>query len=217
MLRRRLSIIYKFFIILSTAIGITLNIASTTSVLSMVSYFTILSNFFCLTSTVVFLILSFMKKDYSSSKIYYVIKGSMVIMIFLTGVIYTIGQVSSNFENGIQSMTPGNILVHKVSPLLVITDYFFFDKKGFFKFRYTIYWIILPVIYVIYVYFYSDHGGRFFQIGGSEKYGYFFLDYEALGYLNVMKWLFLILVFLICASMFLVFIDHAVGKKERPR
>ena len=62
---------------------------------------------------------------------YYVIKGGIVIAIFITAIMYQIAltpysfQMDYNFGNRYLA----NLLVHVISPLLVTLDYFLFDYK----------------------------------------------------------------------------------------
>lgn len=220
-MRRRLSIYYKLLIILSTAIGISLNIFKTTSTMAMLSYYTMLSNLICFVSYSIFLILDIREKEYKN-KIYYILKGAIIMAIFLTAVVYRVGLMPNHFQmdslkNTISNTDIANKLVHTVSPILVILEYFLFEKKGNFKMHYPIYWLIIPSFYVIYVYIYAKLGGRFFNIGGSEKFAYFFLDYESIGVMNVAKWIMLIMFFMISMSYILIYIDCKIGKKRTRR
>lgn len=220
-MRRRFSIYYKLLIILSTAIGISLNILKTTSTLAMLSYYTMLSNGICLISFSIFLILDILKKEYKNN-VYYAIKGAIIMAIFLTAIVYRVGLMPNHFQmdslqNTISNKDIANKLVHTISPILVILEYFLFERKGYFKMYYPIYWIIIPSCYVIYVYIYAKLGGRFFNIGGSEKFAYFFLDYESIGIINVVKWIMLIMIFMISVSYILIYIDCKIGKKKTRR
>jgi hypothetical protein len=158
-----------------------------------------------------------LKKDYRKSEVYYVVKGGIVICIFITAIMYQIAlmpygfHMDYNFENRYLA----NLLVHVVSPLLVILDYFLFDTKGKFKWFYPIIWLFIPLNYIIYVYTYSLSGGRFYGIGGSRDFAYIFLDYNQIGYISVAKFLIIMTIFILIISYMLVLIDKKLGSLKK--
>ncbi len=87
-------------------------------------------------------------------------------------------------------------------------DYILFDEKGNFKFRYSILWTFYPITYVVFVYTYSSLGGTFYNIGGSKKYAYPFLDFENYGVSTVLIWTFLIGLAIVLLGVILVFVDR---------
>lgn len=220
MTRRRLSIGYKILVILSLSIGILLNVINTSSVPALLSYYTLQSNIICFVAFACFLYLDLQNVS-KKSDIYYLLKGAVVIAIFITAFVYTCTLAPVNFEmdalqKSVANKWLANLLVHTISPILVIADYFLFDEKGRFKSYYPIIWLLIPFDYVLYVYLYSFSGGQFYSIGGSKEFAYFFLDYHKIGYLGVAMWLFLITGFILAMSCVLVFIDSKLGGKRRP-
>ncbi len=107
------------------------------------------------------------------------------------------------------------MLVHVISPTLVILDYFVFDCKGKFKWFYPFFWLFIPFFYVIYVYIYHLYGGRFFAIGGSRDFAYVFLDYNQIGYIGVAKFLIAMTIFILAISYLLVLIDKKLGNLKK--
>ena len=89
-----------------------------------------------------------------------------------------------------------------------------FDEKGHFKYYYPFIWLIQPLNYIVYVYTYSRLGGTFYNIGGSKKFAYFFLDYNELGYLGVIKWLIGIGMIILILSEFIVVIDKKCAREN---
>lgn len=218
MTRRKFSIGYKILVLLSLAIGILLNLIKTTSVSALLSYYTLQSNIICLVGFACFLYLEIRQEE--KSDIYYLIKGAIVIAIFITAFVYTCTLAPTNFEmdslqKSVENKWVANLFVHSISPAMVIADYFLFDEKGKFKCYYPIFWLIIPLNYVLYVYMYSFSGGEFFNIGGSKHFAYFFLDYEKIGYLGVAKWLILMGLFIVFVSYLFVFIDSKLGGTKR--
>ena len=175
------------------------------------SYYTLQSNVICLIAFIIVLTLGLLDRQYKTD-IYYLIKGGLVIAIAITAIIYHIALAPGGFQmdalqNSISNKVLANFLVHTVSPLLVLLDYVLFDEKGHFKFFYPILWLIQPLNYVVYVYTYSNLGGSFYNIGGSRQFAYFFLDYNELGYMGVLKWLVIIILGILIVSEILVILD----------
>ena len=216
MTRKIISICYKVFTIFSLISGIFLNLSNTSSVRALMSYYTLQSNVICLIAFMIILILELLNKQYHTD-IYYLIKGGLVITIAITAIIYHIALAPGGFQmdalqNSINNKQLANFLVHTVSPILVLLDYVLFDEKGHFKLFYPILWLIQPLNYVVYVYTYSNLGGSFYNIGGSRRFAYFFLDYKKLGYLEVLKWLIVIILGILIISELLVVLDKIFKK-----
>lgn len=222
MTKRRISLFYKFLTIISITTGILLNVCNTKSITALLSYYTSQSNIICLISFICYVYIEIRYKDVPKNNIYYITKGAIVIAIFITAVLYRVALAPKGFEMGIVKRSIGsnykkcaNFLVHTFSPILVIGDYFLFDEKGKFKWYYPIIWLFIPISYVFYVYTYSYLGGRFYSIGGSRKYAYFFLDYEDIGRINVFKWILFIAIFIEIISYGLVIFDVIRGRKKK--
>lgn len=216
--RRTLSYFYRILLIASLSTGIILNVIDTTSVSAILSYYTLQSNIICLAFFVFILIVSAVKDDYQESDVYHLVKGCITIIIAITGLVYAIALGPIGFDmqidtSGLKNFM-SNFLVHRLSPILVILDYFFFDKKGKFKFYYPFLWLIIPLNYLMYVYTYSANGGKFFGIGGSRKYAYFFLDYTQIGYTGVAWAIVIMVIFILVISFLLVIVDRVVGRRE---
>ena len=220
MTKKNISLCYKILVILSLLIGIIINLINTSSVISILSYYTLQSNIICLILFIYYLICEIRKKEYKND-MYYLIKGAIVIAIIITALVYRIALAPTNFDmasltKAVNNNQIADFLVHTLSPILVVFDYFLFDQKGNFKLYYPIIWLIVPFYYILYVYTYSSHGGKFYSIGGSRQFAYFFLDYNVLGYLGVFRWIMLFSIFIVLISFCLVIYDYAVGNDEKP-
>lgn len=218
-MRRKVSIIYKILVTLSLAAGILINVVKTASVSAILSYYTLQSNIICLVAFIGIVIMELRK--WQKNDVYYLIKGAITIAILITGITYLCALAPVGFQMDFQketlaNKTISNLLVHVVSPILVLVDYFLFDEKGNFKRFYPIIWLFIPFDYVLYVYTYGSSGGTFYNIGGSNKFAYFFLDYEKIGYLGVAKWITAITCSILFVSYLLVYIDKKLrDRKER--
>lgn len=222
MTKRRFSLCYKFLTITSLATGIMLNVSNTKSIISLLSYYTSQSNVICLLAFICSVYIEIRYENIPKSDNYYIIKGGIVVAIFITAIVYRVALAPTGFEmdalkNSIANNHKelANFLVHTFSPLLVIGDYFLFDEKGRFKWYYPIIWLLIPLSYVFYVYIYSYVGGEFYSVGGSRKYAYFFLDYEEIGKIGVLKWIIFMTIFIEVVSYILVIFDVIRGKKGK--
>lgn len=216
MKERKVSIIFKLLVVMSLLAGILLNVVHTTSISAILSYYTLQSNIVCL---IMFLgiIIAIMSKNNYRTSIYYLLKGGSTMAILITGITYQIALAPNNFYMEVSYTIQterywANLLVHIVSPILVLLDYVLFDEKGNFKYYYPIIWLFLPLGYVIYVYTYSARGGRFYGIGGSKEFAYIFLDYNQIGYGGVLKAIVVIVIVILMVSYLLVFLDRQKRK-----
>lgn len=213
----KISFLYRKLVTASLAIGILLNLINTTLIEFLLSYYTMWSNLLCLAFFLFLEIGDREKYNYQEKNWYYILKGEITMAILLTFVIYLVGLVpnklpmyhQSPFERGINTKQIANILVHIVSPLLVIGDYYF-DPKGHLKYYYPIIWLIFPSLYVSFVY---SGKGKFYGIGGSRKYAYYFLDYEILGINRVIGYIAGIVIAIIVVGTLFVFLDKKLAKK----
>ena len=218
MKREKFSVIFKLLVIMSLLAGILLNVVHTTSISAILSYYTLQSNIVCLIMFLGIIIAMMSKNNYRTNNIYYLLKGGTIMAILITGITYQIALAPNNFYMDISYTMRterywANLLVHVISPILVLLDYVLFDEKGNFKYYYPIIWLFLPLSYVIYVYSYSARGGSFYGIGGSREFAYIFLDYNKIGYSGVFKSIIIIVLLILLASYIFVFLDRKLKRK----
>ena len=221
MTKSKSSVCYRILVVLSLLAGILINVIKTKSVSAILSYFTLQSNILCFAFFASIVFMELRKKNYKS-EVYYLVKGGITIAILITGLTYLFALSPTGFcmdfqQKTLANKTISNLLVHVVSPILVTLDYFLFDEKGHFKRYYPIIWLCIPFDYLLYVYTYSSSGGTFFNIGGSKKFAYFFLDYEKIGYLGVAKWVMLITLCILFVSYLLVWFDRKMRDQRELR
>lgn len=222
-MNKKLFFIYRLLIVLSLLIGIVLNLINTTSIKKILSYYTMQSNILCLITFIIFIINDISGTEYKKSNTYFIIKGAITITILLTLSVYLMSLVPNNLpmyeKSGIclNKKKIANLFVHIISPILVIMDYFLFDEKGYFKLYYPIIWLFLPILYLQYVYIYNAIGGSFYNLGGSNEFGYFFLDYKKIGVINVVGWIISLSLFVLLISYLLIYIDKKRSKQKRYR
>ncbi|MCI8470581.1 MAG: Pr6Pr family membrane protein [Clostridia bacterium] len=217
--RRRVSFVYRLGTITSLFLGIVLSFATTTNARYLLSYYTTQSNLLCLVVFVFLFIGDLIGYDYQKRKVYYFLKGTITIAILVTAIVYVVALLPNDLPMYTVSSREaerwgkimGNLLVHVISPLLVTVDYYFLDEKGNFKFFYPTTWLFFPVLYVCFVY---SGKGKFYRIGGSKKFGYFFLDYEKIGIEGVIIWLTMIAIGIMVLGYTLLFIDRKFAKNK---
>ena len=212
-MNKRTYFIYRFLTIASLASGLILNLINTYSPLTLMAYYTMQSNLLCL---IVFIFFPIIKKNHKN--VYYACKGAVTIAILLTATVYLLALLPNSFSmytvtGNLASKAIANLLVHVISPICVTLDYFLFDEKGLFKLYYPLLWLILPFIYVFFVYIFHSKGGHFYSIGGSRNFAYFFLDYQKIGIKGVINWIVRFFIFIIVLGYLLVIIDKKFAKK----
>ena len=169
-MNKRSYFIYRFLTITSLSLGLILNLFNTPYPSRLMAYFTMQSNLLCL---FVFIFFPLIKKNHKN--LYYSGKGAITIAILLTAIVYLIALMPNKFSmyttnNYNLSKAFGNLLVHVISPILVIFDYILFDEKGYLKLYYPWIWLIIPILYVCFVYLFHSLGGHFYGIGGSRNF-----------------------------------------------
>lgn len=217
--KRTLSFAFKVATLACCLVGVLSNLIRTTSIISILSFYTIQSNLFVLVFYTGYFIVLKLNPNVEKTKTYHILKGATIMVIFLTFIVYTISLHSSNFAMDVKTSSSNifmvsNIFVHFITPVMVFLDYFIFDEKGYFKKIYSIIWYLIPILYLVYVYTYSHFGGQFFSIGGSKKYAYYFLDIDKIGIDGVFNYLslFSLSYFIVC--LLLISIDKALGKRK---
>jgi len=218
--KRKISFVYRLLVIVSLSSGIALNLYHTTSVASMLSYYTLQINVMCLIAFIIFEIADIAKRNYRKHELYYAVKGTLIVAVSIMAIVYKIALAPNNFamdslQKCIENKQIANFLVHELSPILVMFDYFLFDDKGNFKLYYPIIWLFVPLNYVVYVYSYSAGGGNFYGLGGSREFAYFFLDYKQIGYLGVFKWMSFMTILILVLGCVFVFIDNKLAKRQK--
>jgi hypothetical protein len=225
---RLASIIFKALLALGCLTGLVLNLVQSSNPASLISYYTIQSNLVCLVLFIILLILEIRSlpapapEAWRNSPWLSLLKGGCTVYILLTFLVYNfvlapgIAELSTSY----QLYSLQDLLVHYFSPLMVLLDYFLFDRKGRFKAVYPLGWTLLPLAYLLYVFVFASLGGRFYYGGIASKYPYFFLNIEKLGLAGVGKWILFIAAAYLLLSYVLTGIDFVLGKladrKETP-
>lgn len=109
------------------------------------------------------------------------VKGAILMCISVTGLVYHF-MLHGRFEMQ-GTILLSNILLHYVVPILTVIDWVVFDEKGFITVKTALGWLMAPLAYFIFVMIAVSLGAHLGPYG--EKYPYFFLDVEVLGFWRV--------------------------------
>lgn len=142
------------------------------------------------------------------------LKGAVTMMIAVTFIVFAcllaplrntmLGENSS--ASSIYSVS--NILVHYVTPLLVIFDWLLFDKKGQYRRYEPFLWLIIPYCYLVFALIRAEVGGMLPVV--NSRYPYFFIDVDQLDWGGVALWVLGITIFFIVLGYILVLLDCLV-------
>lgn len=149
-------------------------------------YYTIQSNIFVMLTAAVTLVFECRKiKGKPIANAVYTLRFISTVDITLTFVVFAL-MLSPVFvlqNNAAYLASPGNLLVHNLLPLAAIFDWCFFGSSRHFKKRHTLYALIFPLVYCIFMLTRSFLG---LTVDGNLV-PYFFLDYQKSGWFTIGK------------------------------
>lgn len=112
--------------------------------LGYISYFTELSN--------ITVVIWYFNKAFFKSKIKFLnkdsMRGAITLYIWVAGLVFFLVLNAAWHAHGRVKLE--EYTLHGFSPLAFALDYFLFSKKGIFKFKSIILWVIPPIIYLFY-------------------------------------------------------------------
>jgi hypothetical protein len=199
--------IFKLLIIIVSFTGLFLNLKIEPKI-SMILYFTILSNAFVFLFYLVAYML-FLFNKLNKNNIYYIIKGMITINIALTMTVYNIALSDGELY---QLHPIAGLFVHVFTPCMVILDYIIFGEKGNLKKTYPIYWAISLFIYTLICVVYALLGGLFLD---GKPYPYYFMDITKNGIFGVIGYDLILLFIYMSYSYLVLWLDNLVYKMKR--
>lgn len=137
-----------------------------------------------------------------------------VMMIIITGLVYHFVLLPEKIaENPIyQVFTYGNIGAHYITPICMFMDWLLFDEKGKISKREPLICSVVPFAYFVIFSIYGYYGPTI--PGKDTSYVYFFMDWENLGSVGVIKWAVFLLICILCLTYLVYFIDRTLAKKK---
>lgn len=194
----------RIIIVIAAITGFILNSLGSRTPFRQYAYFTIQSNILVAT---VYLILLIKKAD---SKFLQVIKTQATVAIILTGLVYNL--MLRPYLDGIdyEPDTLSDLLVHTITPILVIIEYICFQKTNRTPWYFPLYNLIFPLVYWLFTLVYVVLGGNFNGEDYTSNYPYFFLNFAEFG----IGYFLLVLAFILFISYLLFFVNAIFYKKR---
>lgn len=188
-----------------SGLGVLLNVIRDDWSLNGLAYFTNMSNL------LVFIVYGYLFfKSKSLGKIETMVLYQSVLAIVLTGLVYHL-ILSPTFDEPITVNILPNILVHTLSPMLVVLERFIYSSPKTLHLRHPFYWLIFPIVYYVFVLIYGAYGGRF-GVGTDyeSEYPYFFLDINEYG----IGYFLLVIILIIAIGFVIVYINRHPNKHK---
>lgn len=211
--KRNLSLIYKASLIILCSLGIVMNFKYLKQPIYMIiSYYTIQSNIACLIVIILFFVKELRNSPLTEGQIR--LKAGFTVMIFLTFLVYhfLLTPFLESLDIDYQFLQFSDVLVHYVSPLMVLGDYLLFSEHRLIRKKDPFVWLLIPLTYWIYTLIYAALGGVF-RLGESvSSYPYYFLDIDTYGFLGILPWIGLIMGVYIGLGYGLYGLDYLLGK-----
>lgn len=208
--KTKLSLIYKFLIIIISGIGLYLNF-SIMNFDDAILYFTIQSNLLCFIFYVAAFIL-YLTKKLKKNDTYYLLKGMVTMAITVTMVVYQVIALTDGHPEVYKTHMLACNFVHLFTPLLIIFDYIIFGEKGNLKENYPFIWSIVLIAYLLFDMVYVAAGGTFIT---GEKYPYFYMDPNTYGMTGVIVNCVIIYILFVGYGFIVQTLDNKIGKKKR--
>lgn len=141
-------------------------------------------------------------------------KGAVTMLITVTLLVYHFmlaPRLIQNPDYGFWSLR--NMLLHYVTPIMVILDWLLFDRKGGYRWYSPLLWLIIPVIYLIFILIRAELAGVISHT--HSRYPYFFLDVDVLGVRKVVMFVLAIAVFFVVMGYIFRLVDFCLAARCR--
>jgi hypothetical protein len=132
--------------------------------------------------------------------------SAVAVYIFIVGLTYTLLLRSIWDPTGLNAVL--DVALHDVTPILYVLFWFFFVPKGTLRWSQPLYWLIYPVLYVLYCLVRGAITGL---------YPYYFVDVTLLGYPKAIFNTALLLIGFCVVSLIAVAIDRLAGRSRLNR
>jgi len=202
--------LYIVVLLIGNLLGVVLNLLDSESVIQSLSYFTIQSNLLVFS---VFLYILLKKGELSTKE--RSLKAATTIAIMLTFLVYHTLLDPFFGQSDYNPPFLQNFLVHTYTPLLVLLDYFLFDKKGVLEYRMIPIWLSIPIFYFVYANVYAILGGTYIYEESITRYPYFFMNPDIIGWGYVILFIFTISVLITILSWLYVKLDKKIVEEKQ--
>ena len=199
--------IFHIIIVLSAVIGMILNVLASKTPLKQFTYFTLQSN---LLVAIIYTVSLISKKQ---SKLFVIVKYQAALAIVLTGLVFNILLRPVVGDYDYNPNTISDFLIHTLTPILVLLEVIFYQRKGLVKVYYPLVWLVFPLFYWLFTLLYVALGGNFNGEIYVSDYPYFFLNFADNGYWGFI----LVLVFILFIGYLIYYIDKTVYFRKQQR
>ena len=206
---RALSVCSCVFISLAAAAGILLQcgLFSGRLDLSVLTYFTLLSNIGC----VIYYAAAAAYRRKHDAVLLPGLKGMVHLCITVTGAVYQL-MLADRFEMQ-GTLAVSNILLHQVVPIAVNVNWLFFDRKRSYTWKMPLLWLLAPLCYAAFVYVATAAGAALGPYG--QTYPYYFMDPAQVGGVGVLLLIDVMMaVCFLLLGLFFTAIDRVFGKRR---
>jgi hypothetical protein len=181
-MKTAISFVFKLSVFSLSALGVYLTVKDSVYPLEVFSYYTTIVNVFTILLFALLIILMVVGKK--PSRLVRFFKQSLMVQLILILFVYSFVLIPYITEQQIdyQIFSIEDVIIHYVTPVVVLLDYAWFDEKGKFKAIDSVTNLLSLFIYVLYLVVYVFFGGRFHTGGTTSMYPYFFLNIEYVGF-----------------------------------
>ena len=216
MIKRLLSIFFKLGLLSIAIFGLVLTYQNYHSVAEISSYFTTIVNWVSVIVIIYAMIFEILNLPIKG--ILYFWYQCVIVMFMVTMFVYAILLVPYLIQQniGYEVFSFRDTIIHFIVPILLVTDYFFFTRKGYARSWMISINVLIPFFYLGYLQVYDAMGGRFTMGETTNRFPYYFLNVEAIGWGVFLVYLVGMLGFVILVSWIFYTIDRIVSTPLKP-
>jgi hypothetical protein len=203
---RLAAIIFRLVLLISSTVGLYINLGFNDGVFypSALIWYTNLSNILCF---LVFVPV-FVRTVTGGQTFMPRMKGMATLLIAVTMIVYHTILARWQFpayRSDMPDVWLSSLLMHYVTPTLVILDWLLFCPKRAFRLYDPLIWTALPFAYVVAMLIRAEIGGEI--VGVGSRFPYFFLDVDVIGWAGLLGYVAAIAVGFILLGYAMVFVD----------
>ena len=146
-----------------------------------------------------------------------VLKSAITMMLVITMLIYHIMLQMSGFAmfaatSGI-TIRLANMMLHYVTPSMVVLDWLLFDKKNTYRWFYPLLWLVIPFVYLVFTFVRAEISGAIVSAG--SRFPYFFMDVDVLGWAGVLRYVVILFFAFTALGYVLLLIDRGISLRSK--
>ncbi|MBN2504405.1 MAG: Pr6Pr family membrane protein [Bacilli bacterium] len=202
--------LFRLVFAIIALMGIVLNLLYHDSVMQTLAYYTLQSNIVVFILIVYLLLRKAEMNEFAIRLKFIATCGIFVTFVVYNFVLYPSLIVAEDYDVPLVN----DLLVHTITPLLMLLDFALFDPKGYLKAKHIFYALTMPVGYFIFSQIYAISGGTFDFFDSTSRYAYFFLDVDSLGWPKVLLYIIGISLFTCFVGYILIRLDNLIHNRQ---